>query len=1470
MTEQHKNYIGKAPRTAALLKSEQIKSKITNSAHSTGVDADHGPSLSRSLSYPKEKSKLDEHQKLRAGTNWKKIKQLAQRRRRSFGSTNSDVATTGIGDDENSADLSLLRRLEYNQLPMTLIALATKRDEKGLPRIPVLPSILKVRVNRINETKNANRKLSRKVYQLCVVVSYGSLQWTIYRRYWDFVKLHYSYCGYDLSRARRPAGLPAFPRTRLHRPHRPYRHRHRLQQQNIKDEQQVDHGPSRKSRSLNEQQPRYANGSTSTLDTPDRFSLDSTGEQSIIADDPLVIKHAMEDNDDDDVLDDDLNHIVPSAAHGPSLSSLNNVEPDDHHLEHHSISQHQQIMQQEQDEHQDQHHRNLDYDTTAIGETNTNDKYDKLLETYMMQLIGATLHSGNINRLCKFLEISSLGLHLKATQPQGYHGKEGYMVIVARTDHEPKRSRWKLGSFCPGPRPNHISSTQDKNTPKWFIIRENYMVCVNHPSDLDFYDVLLFEPGLQIQRGYAHHSISKASKVKVAITSAAKLSLGHSTLCIRSGAGEMYLRAKNVRQAIQFEQSLRRACSQSTWCLTPQRFNSFAPVRSDSPTTWFVDGSDYFWQISVALENAKKYIYIHDWWLSPELYLRRPPSKNQEWRLDAVLKRKAEQGVKVYVIVYKEVAMAVPLFSHYTKKHLLSLSNNIYVQRHPSRALDIFSNQGTLFYAHHEKICLVDGIVAFIGGLDLCFGRYDTARHILADDPSSIDEQIWVGKDYSNPRIEDFHALDKPFEDNINRSHLPRMPWHDISVRVCGEAAHDVEHHFVQRWNFLRRRKSTAPKRETPMLLPSSSFATDDKAAILNGTDPRIGSSHSSLHTQVQILRSISAWSSGVEMTEHSIMDAYVELIGASEHFIYIENQFFITSTQCGATVIENKVGDALYQRILRAFQKKENWHAVIMMPLVPEFPGTFDLADGTTIRLIMNSQYLSIGRGPDSLLGKLRAAGVTNTSHYIKFYGLRNWDELNGSYVTEQVYIHAKTMIVDDRTVVIGSANINERSILGVRDSEICACIEDYDMLDSTFGGQPVKVGRFAQSLRLRLMAEHMGLPIDEWDVDMLLDRARTNKETATKFKGATSQQQQQQAHGLTSPKTSTYLGTDAPPCHLPPAYPVKTPPLLDQQDQQDKQHQTSASQTMDQELKHTNTTISSEKSAKVDHSIMITTPTASTIDDEPSTGLMVNEIATTPDMIASHGYAMNEETLSLYKEWATWDTDTDNNGDGYSLVPLPLPLIMKSPDNDKTDDQETDSDRPPVLTLYNNGTKLTDDDTNDDHDFDDGVSNGDGDDGDDGDDNDDLFMCLRDPLTERWQHLWNTRARYNTDLFRRCFMVLPDNNIRTWAAYNHFAKMAKQLLGRAEATDGVTKHMSDMSKAKTDVRMSISSSSSLLLQPSSSSSATTAFMLPFVPHLLEQIKGHLVVWPARFMEDEGDDFVFAMDRLAPLEIFD
>ncbi len=44
---------------------------------------------------------------------------------------------------------------------------------------------------------------------------------------------------------------------------------------------------------------------------------------------------------------------------------------------------------------------------------------------------------------------------------------------------------------------------------------------------------------------------------------------------------------------------------------------------------------------------------------------------------------------------------------------------------------------------------------------------------------------------------------------------------------------------------------------------------------------------------------------------------------------------------------------------------------------------------------------------------------------------------------MSELVYVHSKLMIVDDMVTIIGSANINDRSLLGNRDSELAIIVE-------------------------------------------------------------------------------------------------------------------------------------------------------------------------------------------------------------------------------------------------------------------------------------------------------------------------------------------------------------------------------------------------------------------------------------------
>jgi len=71
--------------------------------------------------------------------------------------------------------------------------------------------------------------------------------------------------------------------------------------------------------------------------------------------------------------------------------------------------------------------------------------------------------------------------------------------------------------------------------------------------------------------------------------------------------------------------------------------------------------------------------------------------------------------------------------------------------------------------------------------------------------------------------------------------------------------------------------------------------------------------------------------------------------------------------------------------------------------------------------------------------------------------------------------------MIVDDRISVIGSANINDRSLLGIRDSELNVVLRDTDMTDSSLGGAPWQSGAFASRFREALFAQHVGWSSEE-----------------------------------------------------------------------------------------------------------------------------------------------------------------------------------------------------------------------------------------------------------------------------------------------------------------------------------------------------------------------------------------------------
>uniref|UniRef100_A0A8D0AEI2 Phospholipase n=1 Tax=Sander lucioperca TaxID=283035 RepID=A0A8D0AEI2_SANLU len=543
--------------------------------------------------------------------------------------------------------------------------------------------------------------------------------------------------------------------------------------------------------------------------------------------------------------------------------------------------------------------------------------------------------------------------------------------------------------------------------------------------------------------------------------------------------------------------------------LRDHRCGSFAQEQENIPAKWYVNGKTYMEDVADALEEAKEEIFITDWWLSPEIFLKRPVVEGNRWRLDCTLKRKAQQGVRVFVMLYKEVELALGINSGYSKRTLLHLHPNIKVMRHPDHV-----SSSVYLWAHHEKLVVIDQSVAFVGGIDLAYGRWDDREHRLtdvgsvtrsvaleqagsantpsskgvssvdavsksngrgtlpsepvdlpklkgigrsrkarfslyrhlhkhtlqhADSVSSVDSagvftgvgelqgntRFWHGKDYCNFVYKDWIQLEKPFDDFIDRYTTPRMPWHDIASVVHGRAARDVARHFIQRWNFTKIMKPKYRSLSYPFLLPKShSTANELRYQVPN-----------CVNAKVQVLRSAADWSAGIKYHEESIHAAYIQVIAKSKHYIYIENQFFISCAD--NKTVYNRIGDAIIERIIRAHKEGKKYRVYVVTPLLP-----------------VDDHWMN----------------------YISFAGLRTHAELEGRLVTELIYVHSKMLIADDNTVIIGSANINDRSMLGKRDSEVAVIVEDSEKVASMMDGQEYEAGPYALQLRLECFRTILG----------------------------------------------------------------------------------------------------------------------------------------------------------------------------------------------------------------------------------------------------------------------------------------------------------------------------------------------------------------------------------------------------------
>jgi phosphatidylserine/phosphatidylglycerophosphate/cardiolipin synthase-like enzyme len=180
------------------------------------------------------------------------------------------------------------------------------------------------------------------------------------------------------------------------------------------------------------------------------------------------------------------------------------------------------------------------------------------------------------------------------------------------------------------------------------------------------------------------------------------------------------------------------------------------PPREACSLDVLIDGAEAFPAIAEPIESARDHVHLTGWHVAPYFELVRGERPGVLGELLA----EAAERIDVRVLVW--AGAPVPAF-HPTRKEVrggieeLTRGTRIRCEADPREHP---------FHCHHEKTVIVDGQVAFVGGIDMT--------------------------DYAGDR----------FDTNGHRARR-RLGWHDVGTRVRGPAVIDVHDHFALRWREL-------------------------------------------------------------------------------------------------------------------------------------------------------------------------------------------------------------------------------------------------------------------------------------------------------------------------------------------------------------------------------------------------------------------------------------------------------------------------------------------------------------------------------------------------------------------------------------------------------------------------------------------------------------------------------------------
>ncbi|KAK9797766.1 hypothetical protein WJX73_008737 [Symbiochloris irregularis] len=441
----------------------------------------------------------------------------------------------------------------------------------------------------------------------------------------------------------------------------------------------------------------------------------------------------------------------------------------------------------------------------------------------------------------------------------------------------------------------------------------------------------------------------------------------------------------------------------------------------------------------LAIENAKHLVYVANWHFQPEVV---NPLYPEGGSIGELFKRKAAQGVRVLISIWDEIDSKDDVLVYtWVEKKLHGGGAPAYfrdtgvvvklmprVTRAKQGLQKVVSER--FGFAHHQKTLIIDSqhegqtfLTCFTGGIDFCDRNWDNGLHT----PGGF-----------------------RYEEGL-------MPWHDCMCSITGPAAWDALSCYESLFQALAEEHLD----KLLDLTTIADFVSRDTPAAAKGNPDAWNvqifrcADSGSMELGVDFNDSKAIEQKGYRREKGVVVDAglhslYVHMIRSSKHYLYIENQFYVGSSfawdehqEIGAN---NLVPVEIALRIVRAIREKQRYVAYIVIPMHPERAGPQRACivhwTWKTIalmyRLIAEAlrEHGGEGKPQDYLNVFCLGNRVREPKHPA---GTNKEAEKTGSFPDRTfIHIHAKTMVVDDESVTISSANLNERSLSGSRDTEL------------------------------------------------------------------------------------------------------------------------------------------------------------------------------------------------------------------------------------------------------------------------------------------------------------------------------------------------------------------------------------------------------------------------------------------------